>query len=135
MGSSVSLAGPYIYHRFNGHHSLEGGTSQKKSSNGTNSAMTQLLPPVATTNRLQRAIRDRKAEEEVLIHISLPCRTHAYVSPSTRTPGYIRSAEHKVTSVCTTKKVTASMHQTDEDVGPVKGTEWWNKEFSACVVK
>ena len=106
--------------------------------------VTQLFPE-ATMNRNQplRAsrYRDRETERERLIQLSLPRRTYNYGNLSI--PGCSRCAEHnfKMSTMGTmdVKKETASvMHQEDEEspmTDVVQDIKWWNKEFSACVVK
>lgn len=112
---------------------------QRRARNGTRPARMQLLPAAVGTNRPQREIiRDQKAEEEILIHISMPRRScYAYGSLSTCTLDSAHSAECKAMSLCTIKKATASIQQKDEEkpiIGPVveddQGIKWWNEETS-----
>lgn len=84
-------------------------------------------------------------ERERLIQFSLPRCTCAYGSLSI--PGCSRCAEHnfKMSTMGTlnVKKATASvMHQDPDEENEkspmtdvVQDINWWNKEFSACVVK
>lgn len=100
----------------------------------------QLLPP-PPANRLKRAPRDRKTMEERLIQLSIPRGSYAYGSISV--DGY--NAEHKLKSTTNVKKTITSIYQKGENdkksaamVGVLENNQdikWWNKEFSACVVK
>ena len=91
------------------------------------------LPLPATTTQLKRAPKEQKTEQDRLIQLSIPRHV----------PGY--SAVRKVTFMgnLNVKKATASvMHQEPDEENEkspmnnvVQDIRWWNKEFSACVVK
>ena len=116
-------------------------TERKAQNNIT--PMTQ-LPAKAANNRLQVAVRDWEAEGK-RSQPALPLRAHVYNSMPFL--GYSTQSKFKSMSTVNVKKTTSITHEEGEESekSPIAMVDlvedgnhdikWWNKEFTAYVVK